>query len=152
MPPPATADIRAGIAYLLRNNADVQAWATNHDISLDGGRFKEWQPFADVMDLGVLIAIDPVIELVPESSCDGPYEARFTIYVGYTGAGSSQASLWLAVLERALIVSWAVWAPAMEGQAVTVRDVKFISRLGQTRGAENWLLPSQFRCLVEYIN
>jgi hypothetical protein len=149
---PSNADIRAGIAYILKNNPNVQAWASDKSIDLDDPlRFKEYDPFAPVLDMGVLIDVEVASELSSESSCDTPYDARFILYVGYTGAGSTAASNWLAVLETALAASSGAWAPCTEGRGIFIRDVEHVSRLGQTRTAEAWLLPSNFRCLAEYI-
>lgn len=152
MPIPSNADIRAGIAYILRNSPDVQAWATDKGIDLDAPlRFKEWEPFAPILDFGVLIDVSPVAELVPESSCDGPWEARFIIFVGYTGAGSTAASNWLAILETALTDSAGAWAPCTEGRGIFLRDIDHVARMPQIRTKETWTLPSSFRCLVEYV-
>ena len=146
---PSSADIRAGLGYVLKNSVLVQQWAADNGISLGGTRFREYQPFAAVGDLGVMIDVDPVMELVPEEVCT-PYEARFMLHVSYTGSGSSLASDWVRVLEQTLMETEAAWAPCLNGKVIMLRDFKFVSRPGQTRMEEAWILRSNFRCLAVY--
>jgi len=147
---PTSADIRAGLFAILKAAPDVQGWALQHGLDLSGTRFREWQPFAPFLDLGVLIDIDPVAESTPGLSCRSTfYETRFTLYVQYSGAASSLASEWLGVLESALDDA-SVKAVGVSGRTIFLRGVEFLSRGGQTRREEGWELPSTFRCKAVY--
>lgn len=147
---PTSADIRTGLFSILRNDGDVKTWALQHDFDLGGTRFREWQPFAPFLDYGVLIAVDPVAELTPGESCRSAfYNATFTLYVQYGGAGSTLASEWLGVLESALDDK-DVSATGASGQAILLKDVEFMTRGPQVRHEEGWELLSNFVCKARY--
>lgn len=147
---PISADVRAALFHILRNDVNVAIWAANHDIDLGGARFREWEAFAPLLDLGVLIDVDPVTELVPGQSCQSKfYNVRFSLHVHYSGSASTLANAWLRVLGAALDDSSArVTGPS--GQVVLVNDVRFLERSGGFRREEGFELRSHFRCRARY--
>lgn len=147
---PTSADIRTGLFHVLRNDGNVQTWATLHSFNLGGTRFREWQPFAPFLDYGVLIAVDPVAESSPGESCRSAfYGVTFTLYVQSAAAGSTSGSEWLGVLESALDDA-DVHASGVSGQAIFIRDIEFINRGPQTRREEGWELLTNFSCETSY--
>ena len=147
---PTNADIRTALFNLLKADNDVRAWALQHDFDLGGTRFREWQPFAPIIDYGVLVAVDPVMEQTPGESCRSRfYNSSFTLYVQFGGAGSTSASEWLGVLESALDDGM-ISTTGVSGQMVLVQDIEFVNRGPQTRHEEGWELLSNFTCKVCY--
>lgn len=147
---PIDADIRAGLFSILRGDLGVQAFALQHDFDLGGTRFREWEPFAPIIDFGVLLAIDPVVETTPGESCRSKFhEATFRLYVQHGAAGSSLVGQWLGILESALDDA-SVQTEGISGQDILVKDIEFISRGVQTRREESWELSSLFRCKAAY--
>lgn len=147
---PTSADIRTGLFHLFRNDNDVRAWATRHDFDLGGTRFREWQPFAPFLDYGVLVSVDPISEQTPGESCRSAfYDATFTLYVQFAGAGSTSASEWLGVLESALDDA-DVRTDGISGQRILLKDVEFVNRGPQVRHEEGWELLSNFKCKATY--
>lgn len=147
---PTGADIRTGLFAILRNNNDVQTWALQHDFNLGGTRFREWQPFAPMLDYGVLLSVDPVSPLTPGESCRSRfYNATFTLYVQFAGAGSTSASEWLGVLETALDDK-DISTAGVSGQRILLQDIDFVNRGPQTRHEEGWELVTNFSCKVHY--
>lgn len=147
---PTHADIRTALFNILRNDMNVQAFALANDFDLSGSRFREWQPFAPFIDFGVLLDIDPVSDPQRDLSCATKfYDTRFTLYVQYSGAGSTIAGNWLGILETALD-GQGVSIDGMSGQRILVKDIEFISRPGQNRREEGWELLSSFHCKATY--
>lgn len=147
---PTSADIRTALFSVLRNDGTVLAWAVAHGFDMGGTRFREWQPFAPMIDYGVLIKVDPVSELSPGLSCRSSlYWAFFTMYVQYAGSASTLPSEWLGVLESALDDS-EVSVTGTSGQRLLLRDVEFFDRGPQARHEEGWELMTNFRCKVNY--
>lgn len=147
---PTSADIRTGLFSVLKNNGQVQAWALQHSFDLGGTRFREWQPFAPFLDYGVLISVDPVTELSPGESCSSAfYNATFTTYVQFAGAGSTSASEWLGELENALNDAH-VSTAGTSGRTIFLSDIKFVNRGPQTRYQEGWVLLTNFNCRARY--
>lgn len=147
---PTSADIRTALFAVLRNDNDVQTWATQHSFDLTGTRFREWQPFAPFLDFGVLIAVDPVMELSPGESCRSAfYSVTFTMHVQSAGAGSTAASEWLGVLETALD-DVNIGTNGISGQRISLIDIEFVNRGPQVRYEEGWELLTNFSCKACY--
>lgn len=147
---PISADIRAGLISIMSSDLDVIAFALQNGFSLGGTRFREWEPFAPLIDFGVLLDVDPVVETIPNASCRSKfYEGRFTLYVQHGASGSSLAGQWLGYLEGALDDASAS-VVGVSGGTILVADVEFISRGPQTRREESWELSSLFGCKASY--
>lgn len=149
---PIEADIRAGLFSIIENDSGAQEFASQNGFDFGGTRFREWEPFAPLIDLGVLIDINPMVEVTPGVSCKSKfYEARFTLHVQHGAAGSTSASQWLGVLESALDDSSIKIVGMHDDELdVLIESVEFISRGAQVRHEESWDLPSSFRCRVAY--
>lgn len=148
---PTEADIRAALFSIIRNDLGAQEFALQSGFDFGGTRFREWQPFAPLIDLGVLIDVNPVMEITPGASCRSKfYESRFTLHVQHGAAGSTLASEWLGVLESALDDSSTTIVGPNSEVEIRVKDVEFISRGAQMRLEESWNLPSLFKCKVGY--
>ena len=147
---PISADIRAGLISIMSSDLGVIEFALQNSFSLGGTRFREWEPFAPLIDFGVLLDVDPVVEMIPNASCRSKfYEARFTLYAQHGASGSSLIGQWLGVLESALDDA-SESVVGVSGQTILVTDVEFISRGPQTRLEESWRLSSLFRCKCAY--
>ena len=76
---PIGADIRTGLISIMSNNLGVIEFALQNSFSLGGTRFREWEPFAPLIDFGVLLDVDPVVELdgeAPEDLVEDTYRAQ----------------------------------------------------------------------------
>ena len=147
---PISADIRAGLISIMSNDLGVIEFALQNNFSLGGTRFREWEPFAPLIDFGVLLDVDPVVEMIPNASCRSKfYDGRFTLYVQHGASGSSVIGQWLGVVESALDDA-SESVTGVSGQTILVNDVEFISRGPQTRLEESWQLSSLFRCKASY--
>lgn len=147
---PTSADIRAGLIAIMSNDLGVVEFALQNDFNLGGTGFREWEPFAPLIDFGVLLDVDPVVEMTPGLSCRSKFhEARFTLYAQHGAAGSSLVGQWLGILESALDDA-SISTTGVSGQTILVKDVEFISRGPQMRREESWELKSLFRCTAAY--
>jgi len=147
---PISADIRTGLISIMSSDLGVIEFALQNSFSLGGTRFREWEPFAPLIDFGVLLDVDPVVEVMSNVSCRSKfYDARFTLYVQHGASGSSLIGQWLGVLESALDDA-SESVTGVSGQTILVKDVEFVSRGPQVRLEESWRLSRLFRCKVAY--
>lgn len=147
---PINADIRAGLVYIMENNLSVREFALQNDFNLGGTRFREYHPFAPLIDFGVLLDVAPVAEVTPGASCRSKFhEVGFTLYVQHGASGSSLIGQWLGILESSLD-DVSVQTEGISGQTIFVKDVEFVSREPQRRLEESWELSSAFTCKAAY--
>lgn len=147
---PIGADIRTALISVMQNDLGVIEFALQNGFNLGGTQFREWEPFAPLIDFGVLLDVDPVIEMTPGASCRSKFhEARFTLYAQHGASGSSLVGQWLGVLESALDDATES-VEGISGQTILVKDIEFISRGPQMRREESWELSSLFRCVAAY--
>jgi len=139
---PISADIRAGLISIMRNDLGVIEFALQNDFPLGGTRFREYNPFAPLIDFGVLLEIVPVVEVTPGASCRSKFhEAGFTLYTQHGAAGSTLVGYWHGVLESALDDA-PEYITDLSDRMILVKDVEFVSREAQTRLEESWQLSS----------
>jgi len=135
----------------MRNDLGVIQFALQNNFSLGGTQFREWEPFAPLIDFGALLDVDPVVELTPGASCRSKfYDARVTLYAQHGASSSSLVGQWLGVLESALDDALPESVTGVSGQTILIKDVEFVSRGPQTRREESWELSSLFRCKAAY--
>lgn len=147
---PTSADVRTALVSIMQNDLGVIEFALQNGFDFGGTRFREWEPFAPLIDFGVLLDVDPVVEMTPGASCRSKfYETRATLYVQHGAAGSSLVGQWLGVLESALDDATES-VEGISGQTILVKDIEFVSRGPQMRREESWELSSLFRCKTAY--
>lgn len=147
---PISADIRAGLISIMSNDLGVIQFALQNNFNLGGTRFREYNPFAPLIDFGVLLDIVPVAEVTPGASCRSKFhEAGFTLYTQHGAAGSTLISYWHGVLESALDDA-PEYITDLGDRTILVKDVEFVAREAQTRLEESWRLASAFTCKAAY--
>lgn len=147
---PINADIRAGLISIMQNDLGVIEFALQNSFDLGGTRFREYNPFAPLIDFGVLLDVAPVAEVTPGASCRSKFhEVGFTLYTQHGAAGSTLIGYWHGVLESALDDA-PEYISDLGDRTILVKDVEFISRGAQTRLEESWQLASSFMCKAAY--